>query len=658
MNYKQKITTYEHPGKIPSGLHHLNGKSTSNSKFFKKKYPHTTFSCHERLQDFQKAINDIIGSCVLKEDNSYHYKDKKALLNTIKRCLYSRYADNLDDCPGPHGKICNINMLSRTLIDYFEILYKLSIHETINKDERNKLYANDTKRTVKHSIFNALDHFSTINALKKLYIIINYLIANKLRIKEIKYIQNSSNPTNIKTFIIANPSYRPTHDEPDKEYIYHSKNIDYTSVLDDRSFSHNSNKYDIQLLRLYSSVLRVFYSQNFDVTYFDSNNNEHTLSTQFDLFKLNADYLFYNNNTVINPLIPSKLALNSPITSTSPQQIAKSKVLKELNYKYNNTSILDIVGITEQDYSINIRKLYRPLQSIDINDKIPFYLDIFGNGYYNDGYTTTTNNNKKKKAIIKNKIIHLFKEYDSLCRLSNITDAELINIKDTFFYNKIIEHAENAPLSLIDNNIIDPTSLNIPLSLFIKDNPILEEATPSRAHTANSEEHSPLIASILHGRTRPHKRSVKVNQSGILVNQSVASRAPSNSSLMNQSGIFVNESAVSTALSLVNPNSSLVNQPIPLNLGSVNNGLTNNNFSKNFPKLARGNNASTFCKKRVQLLIEKYLLKHTNKMLTTTMTKDTIYSQICKQYAEKKINKNTFIQNLQQYLTKKKIIGI
>lgn len=81
MNYKQEIFSYENPGKHNRVKYILSKTGVSRSgenKYFLKKYPHSSFSCYERLHDFQNKINEIIRKCELKPDNSYHYKDKKS----------------------------------------------------------------------------------------------------------------------------------------------------------------------------------------------------------------------------------------------------------------------------------------------------------------------------------------------------------------------------------------------------------------------------------------------------------------------------------------------------------------------------------------------------------------------------------------------------
>ncbi len=455
MNFKQKIVSYidetEYVYPSTKGLHF-----SKAAKIYKKYFPHSTFSCYEDLQSFVNNINIKIIPHLVKPDGSYFYNSKKALLNTIKRCLYARYADNLKP---DNNKICNIPNLVNILMSYFNILYKLSMGENISPQNRSKFTGANGIGTTKESIFNAIDHFSIIAALKKLYIIVNHLIKQRKKITNIRYFQNSFSFNDIQKFVRDIP------------IVDHSKKINYISAISNIATKNlpKTTLYEIQLLRLYSSVLRVYHSHNFIVSY-EEEASTLTMSTQTDLFKRtnnNRAYNIFNNKTTINPIL--KLTSNSPIAKSPVDQIYNHKVLRELNYKYNNKNI----AMKE----INIRKLYRPIESIvEKKHKIPFYLDIFSNGYYTDTIAAQQLKKRKEKSRIKNKILDLIQTYypvntpitnQTLTRFG-VLDSNVISIKNTYFYHKVLEYRDQT-LPTNNDNIVEPDSLVVPTSLFIKD---------------------------------------------------------------------------------------------------------------------------------------------------------------------------------------------
>jgi hypothetical protein len=592
MNYQKNIIAYKKAGESNEERSEFEySTAEQNHIMFKKNFHHSTFSCYNTLQDLAHELSRI-SQIRNKSDGSYPYSKKKGLLNTIKRCLYARYADNLKDC---QNRICNIPLLVKYLIPYFEDLHKLSNRDT-NITLNRLTSINPCSIEKRKKIFDALDHFSIIIALKKLYIIVNYCIKNNINIHTIEYVANSS------------PTITNIHKFGD-----HCQKVDFNSALSDdltNPLRLNPEKFNMQILRLYVSVLRVYHSQNFIVygpptpaTATTRLIKNPIMSTQTDLFKDSITPItvpFFNINRVSEyktTLSPFSKEKSPSLKITTPTSISNQRVFNQLNYKYNNSKI----GMK----TINMRRLYRPIEGIKTtrvngvqeDNTIPFFLDIFANNYYNAPGTHLEQQLRKRrdKAIIKNKILDYLRDYAATLITFGVTDNNLININNTYFMQKIIEHNTAETLDL-ETNYINPNSLAPPTSLFIKDRVPIR---PVRVDGPNT------FSAIMGTSINPRPKSASVAQS-----RSVA-------------------------------------QSASINNGPVNNGLTTNNFNKEFPTLPNS------CKKKVTTLIKNYLSKYPTKMLITTIAKDTIYSQICTQYAGQKINKNTFIQNLKQYLTKK-----
>lgn len=126
---------------------------------------------------------------------------------------------------------------------------------------------------------------------------------------------------------------------------------------------------------------------------------------------------------------------------------------------------------------INMRRLYRPIESvglfrkngIQLNNTLPFFLDIFANDYYIDQHQSSKIDKRNKKRNIKNKILDYLRNYRRTLGTFSISDNDLINVNDTYFMQKIMEHNDIHHLNL-ETNYINPNSLVPPTSLFIKDN--------------------------------------------------------------------------------------------------------------------------------------------------------------------------------------------
>jgi hypothetical protein len=124
-NYKINFLSFS---KNKQNLKYSESKKENNLKnYFRKSYVHSTFSCHKNLHKFTNTLNDILN---INDDNKINsskmsHNKKLAIFNTIKRCLYSRYSDNIKKM----GKInsCNITNISTLvcrLFPYLKILYK------------------------------------------------------------------------------------------------------------------------------------------------------------------------------------------------------------------------------------------------------------------------------------------------------------------------------------------------------------------------------------------------------------------------------------------------------------------------------------------------------------------------------------------------------
>ncbi len=376
-----------------------NLKYNKNKKvkhFFRKSYVHSTFSCHKNLHQFTNILNTILNI----DDNHTEISSNKklAIFNTIKRCLYSRYSDNIKKVNKTNScNITNIPTLVRRLFPYFQILYKLSENISISDTEKKRIYSNkeDNKEITK-----ALVHFSIINSLKKLYIILDYLIAKKCKINKIEYFEN-----------------------------YNNLIIDYNSIINKYHNKMNQKLYNKQLIFFYISILQIYHNSNFLIIY----DNQKNITTQTDLFD--------NNQTE---------SINT-ISKTN----YKNDLLKNLNFTYENKNILN--------NKIDFRELYNPILKIKSENIIPIYLDIFSSQYYTINYTLKNITNMSKiekvdiinKSRIKNKILQILQN-------NQITsNNQYTNIILTYFYNKIKNDYTNPIYNYNHMSLIIPDTLFI-----------------------------------------------------------------------------------------------------------------------------------------------------------------------------------------------------
>ncbi len=331
--------------------------------------PHSTFSGMGTHGEFANLLTQIATTQGPNNVNKYNM-----LLSTIKRCIFSRYSDNI--CSGHECKLTNISQLVNKL--FFSGRRQLTDNE--------KTY-----------IFNALNHFSVISALKRMYLLIHYIRDNNLKIKKFTYYLNSSNPNFIET------------------HLNHSRAIDFTT---------NDN--------LYSSILRVFYSHNFNIEVENDEGNIIIIDTQSDLFQTNNKEsrnirfftdIFNVDNRVNNLNRHYIFSDNRP----TPQNEMAPNII---NLTHNYIEQTD-------EFTQNI-------------DKIPIHLDIFSKIYYSE------EQNEARKRI-KNTFL------DAL-----LENQRKLNIKNTLLIDRITENLDNRLLDDYDfeDNI---TNTKIPESLYIKE---------------------------------------------------------------------------------------------------------------------------------------------------------------------------------------------
>ncbi len=467
----------------------VNGKRVPE-KFCKKSYPHTTLSCYSRLEKFSDNLTAYINRYRERERENYN----TIILNTIKRCLYARYGDNLESSQSAVSvKIKNLQELSNQLYKVFK-----DIINGIKWDHK----------VLQKEIERAIDHFSLIIALKKLYIFVKLLLDKNIRINNIRYYQNSHpQPSdNIKTFI--------------KEPLYkHNIEIDINSAFTQPELTAltKEQKIDIQILRLYSSILRIYHSHNFSIEY--QKDGVFHITTQTDLFNTN-NLTFIDKIRSLNLPVANAEAANAEVANAEVANAgaanaeavnagavnagavnagavnagaANAEVVNvelenlypenhqyvrncKLNYKYSNKNMF-------QNNKVILGELYNPSKVLvsetesetDINI-IPIYCDIFSNKYhknknnsshYKYHNTYECEYHRTNVSNIKNKILTLFNNYDHVNGLYGINDATLLNIGNTYFLNSIkINNGRNISQN---NSNYNHDTLIIPKHLFIKD---------------------------------------------------------------------------------------------------------------------------------------------------------------------------------------------
>ncbi len=397
-NYKINFLSFS---KNKKNLKYSESKKDDRVKdFFRKSYVHSTFSCHKNLHQFTNILNTILNIDDNNKINSskMSHNKKLALFNTIKRCLYSRYSDNIKKVNKTNScNITNIPTFVRRLFPYFQILYKLSENISISDTEKKRIYSNkeDNKEITK-----ALVHFSIINSLKKLYIILDYLISKKCKINKIEYFEN-----------------------------YNNLIIDYNSIINKYHNKINQKLYNKQLVFFYISVLQIYHNSNFLIIY----DNQKNITTQIDLFD--------NNQTQTINTISKTNYIN--------------KLPQNLNFTYKNRNILN--------NKIDFRELYNPISKITNENIIPIYLDIFSSQYYTTNYTLKNITNMSKiekvditnKSRIKNKILQILQN-------NHITsNNQYTNIILTYFYNKIKNDYINPIYNYNHMSLIIPDTLFI-----------------------------------------------------------------------------------------------------------------------------------------------------------------------------------------------------
>ncbi len=384
---------------------------------------HTDFSCGRGIDHLcETKIQRIIGS----------QEATRSIYGIIKRCLHSRYTDNLAP-PVPPGaiKIRNIHELRIELRPMFNHLRDIII--TNNNFNINIIALNHRR-----AIESAIDHFSVICGLTKLAIIINYFKENHYRITDIKYIQNSSlldgSPATERRRYsdLQALSINTFGDYQNNFYM----NIDWNSAFTDNTLTpghaqlRNDDKAKIQIIRLFSSIMRIFHSHNFEITATRGRDNK-IYSTQNDLFKSG-----YTNNHDIN--IPDSYSFDKFIYE-------KNIGTKHNSYLNNDKKPVNFVNINNikrthnQQYTPGLTAAlqanpnlfnvnYKETFLINVNDldRLPIYLNIFDEANPDDINNKITLFTTLNDLIIND--THKFTKRDR-----TTIDINIANINNTLF---------------------------------------------------------------------------------------------------------------------------------------------------------------------------------------------------------------------------------
>ncbi len=345
---------------------------------------HRIFSCYGSLDDLCQNIKNIISGKI-------GVTRRNEIYATLKRCLHSRYRNNL--LHGGIDKFRNINELRHAIRPMF-------IHlRTIITTPTNGFDINTISENRRTRIQRAVDHFSIICALIKILMIVNYLNENEYDITNIKYVQNSvllpdsilgrfihkmySSVGRLSVSSLINTFGTFTNN------FY--MNIDWDSAFTNNTLTpnfaslNNDDKAKIQIIRLFSSIMRIFHSQNFEIHASKVGQPPKIYSTQNDIFKTyhsDLDFVPYSFDTFLTELDDTK------VTKTTIKNIERDKVIQKPKTNFMNI---------KQTFKENYNKQYRrnipsiipsgifsqnnfygaELINVGNNNAIPIYLDIF-----------------------------------------------------------------------------------------------------------------------------------------------------------------------------------------------------------------------------------------------------------------------------------------
>ncbi len=407
----------------------VNIQLTSRAKLTNQ---HTKATCEANLQLFSHLLLEIYQGHFyrrggIKETSPYHDPNYfiriERLFKKIIRCIYARYADNLITRRGLE-KIKTKKELLDNIYNIFEYYD--------NKIENFRGSGRLCTPEIQQAIFNALDHFSVINALKKLYILLDFIITviQPRNILNITYYANSDfnhRSANIKIF------------------KNHHMELDFNSVATDINCItlNPTEKYELQYVRFFSSIMRIYHSHNFKIT-IQKGQNRFTYDTNNDLFtRYNAGTDTYN----INSFKLNKLKMNKVNAKNLIKFINNANQL-ELNKQYKqNSPLLE---------NFNINNVYlNSAKNLTKDDTISLYLDLF----------------KPKDEFhykYRNKIIDLLRKYSTTYK--GISSENLLNIENTIYSRLLNLGLRDIPLENIPAGLEDPICYksSIPPNMYIQ----------------------------------------------------------------------------------------------------------------------------------------------------------------------------------------------
>jgi hypothetical protein len=384
---------------------------------------HSDYLCFKRLGKEQDEFCHFLKNIITINNNDTNL----TILSSIKRCIYSRYADNFR--LGRPNKIRTVQELVNNIFNYFTTIYTHA--GNIDAAFIGGLNTGPLDFPM-GNIFKAIDHFSIISSLKRLYLIIHYITNQpNMKIYDIDYYQNSSiRARNIEI------------------YKNQSKKINYN--ITDLTGT-NLEKKNKLLLTLYLSILRIFHSHNFYVSVKVNKANGDFLRN--DVYDTQND-LFMRNQRHTNTIYFRDI-------------INTSDFLQNINYQYKYDPRIKIPA------KMNLKNNYHQYTNIvNPTEAIPFYLDIFSKTYYNNNNQINKMIQNNLRIAIKNNLIDSLYKYSDNDSLRKYGENNFRSIQNTLLVRLINENINNR---LDETYIPDDLSLEIPESLYIKEYSYMDE---------------------------------------------------------------------------------------------------------------------------------------------------------------------------------------